>query len=497
MPSAFRSDASLARFFTLFCLLLAFAPSSGLGASTTEAGLADSFEQRLRDPFDGDLEALLERGYVRVLVPFSKSFYFIDKGVQRGISVDVANEFRKYLLKTHGKAAKNVAVTLLPTSRDKLFQDLAENRGDIALGNLTVTADREKLAAFSAPLIKDVHEVPVTSGKVPDLTSPQDLSGKEIHIRKSSSYFESLEKLNESLSDDGKEPVKLVVADERLQDEDLLEMVAAGAIPMVVVDQHKATLWMEVLEGLKSHPKAAVRTDGEIAIAVRKSAPELLKLVNGYAATVKKGTLLGNILIKRYLKEAEYLKDLTAEDYESALQDVRNLFQKYGSEYKFDWLLIAAQSYQESKFDQKARNPTGAVGLMQIKPSTAQGNPINIDGVAQDPEKNVHAGVKYLRHLADQYFAGLSKEKADQMFFSLAAYNAGPSRFARMRKEAEDKGYDPDKWFGNVEWIVASRIGRQPVDYVGNIFQYYVVFENERKRRKDSAVAKDRKTATE
>jgi len=412
MQPIFRPDTFLVRFVLLFSLLFASVLLSLQTASAAGASLADNFEQRLRKPFDGDLDAMLKRGYVRVLIPFSKSFYFIDKGVQRGISVDVANEFKKYLVKTIGKPAKDVDVVLLPTQRDKLFHDLAENRGDIALGNLTVTSERKKLVAFSSPLFKDVREVPVTSDKVPDLTSTKDLSGKTIHVRKSASYYASLEKLNETLSGEGLDPADLVIADERLEDEDLLEMVAAGAIPMVIVDQHKAALWLEVLDGLKTHPEAAVRKDGEIAIAVRKNAPELLKLVNGYAKTVKKGTLLGNILIKRYLKEAEYLKDMAADDYHPALQKVRGLFEKYGDKYEFDWLLIAAQSYQESRFDPNARNPTGAVGLMQIKPSTAQGNPINIKGVAKDPDKNVHAGVKYLRHLADQYFAGLSADQA-------------------------------------------------------------------------------------
>lgn len=272
-------------------------------------------------------------------------------------------------------------------------------------------------------------------------------------------------------------------------------MVSAGAIPMTIVDQHKADLWLEVLKGLKTHPKAAVRTDGEIAIAVRQNTPNLLKETNGFVETVKKGTRLGNIIFKRYLEEASYLRNMKGEGYEQKLNEYQPLFEKYGKEYKFDWLLIAAQSYQESKFDPKARSRAGAVGLMQIKPSTAEGNPINIRGISADPDKNVHAGVKYLRFLADEYFPGLSAEETDQIFFALAAYNAGPSRFKRMREKAKKQGYDPDKWFGNVEWIVASEIGRQPIDYVGNIYQYYVVFHNERMRREADAAAK--KAATQ
>jgi membrane-bound lytic murein transglycosylase MltF len=447
-------------------------------------GLAEALEEKLRDPFHGDIEDMLKRGYIRVLIPFSKTGYFIDKGVQRGSSVDLMTEFDKYLDKVHGKKAKSAKIVLVPTPRERLFTDLAAGKGDLAIGNLTITADREELVAFSDPLLKDVHEVPVTADDVDDFTAPEALSGLSVHVRESSSYFESLQSLNASLEKAGKLHVDVVKADDKLEDEDLLELVAAGAIPAVIVDRHIADLWIEILGGLKLHPEAAVRTDGEIAIAVRKDAPDLLKDVNGFAATVKKGTLLGNILLKRYLQEADYLKDMRSADYRAPLADLRATFEKYGSEYSIDWLLIAAQSFQESRFDQKAHSRAGAVGLMQIKPATAAGDPINVTGIDADPDKNVQAGVKYLRFLADQYFPGLKDHDANQTFFALAAYNAGPSRFERLREKAKQQGYDPDKWFGNVEWIVASEIGREPVDYVGNIYQYYVVFYNEQIRRK-------------
>lgn len=452
-------------------------------AVPAETALAHVLEEKLTEPFDGDLDALVKRGYIRALTPFSKSGYFVDKGEQRGISVDLMTEFSKYLDKTLGRKARDLKIVMVPTPRDRLFEFLAANRGDIALGNLTITGDREKLAAFSTPVLKNVREVPVTSDSAADMTSPEDLSGKTVRVRKSASYYSSLLALNGQLEAKGKQPVTLVIADERLEDEDLLELVASGASQMAIVDEHKADLWIEVLKGLKKHPDAAVRTDGEIAFAVRRNAPALLKEVNAFATTIEKGTLLGNIIFKRYLKEADYLRTMREKDYETGLSGLQGLFQKYAGEYNFDWLLIAAQSFQESRFDPKAHNPTGATGLMQIKPSTAKGEPINIDGSESDPEKNVHAGVKYLRYLADHYFDGLAANGANQTFFALAAYNAGPARFDRMRKSAEKHGYDPDKWFGNVEWIVARDVGRQPVDYVGNIYQYYIVFDNERDRR--------------
>ncbi|GGB50795.1 peptidoglycan lytic exotransglycosylase [Roseibium aquae] len=452
-------------------------------ARAMEPGMADTLEEILREPFTGDFDAIAERGYLRVLVPFSKTFFFIDNGVQRGTAVDTMSEFGKFLDKRHGKKTREDQLVLIPTPRERIFQDLSEGRGDMAIGNLTVTKARAELVAFSTPTFDHVKEVLLTADSVPDIAAPEDLSGMEIHVRASSSYHDSLLALNKKLEAGGKAPVKIVKASENLEDEDLMDLVQAGGIPAIIVDDHKADLWLQILTGLKTHPDAAVRTGGQIAFAVRKDAPELLKEVNAFAQTVKKGTLLGNIILKRYLSDARYLENLSEDGRSAKFEDLSSLFQKYGAQYSIDWLLIAAQSYQESQFQQDVKSGAGAVGLMQIKPSTAEGSPIEIKGVAQDPEANVHAGVKYLRYIANTYFDDLKDNPANQTFFALAAYNAGPSRFARLRAEAASKGYDPDKWFGNVEWIVGHKISREPVRYVGNIYKYYVVFNAEAQHR--------------
>ncbi|WP_420414657.1 transglycosylase SLT domain-containing protein [Roseibium sp.] len=444
--------------------------------------MSDEFEKRLREPFKGDFDQIVEDGILRVLVPFSKTAYFIDGGVQRGTAVDLMTELGKYLDKKHGKKVRDGQLVMIPTPRADLFSDLEDGQGDIALGNLTVTPERLQLVDFSTPLFKGAKEVPLTAEGAKDLASPEALSGLSVHVRRSSSYFNSLLVLNERLEADGKPLVDIVPADENLEDEDLIELVKAGSIPMIIIDEHKADFWMQVIDGLKTHPDAAVRTDGDIAIAVRKNAPDLLKEINGFVKTVEKGTLLGNIILKRYFQDTKFLEKLNDGNRQEQLLKIEALFKKYGQEYNIDWLLIAAQSYQESQFKQEVRSHAGAVGLMQIKPSTAAGNPINIKGVAADADNNVHAGVKYLRYLADQYFADLEHDRPNQTFFALAAYNAGPSRFKKLRAEAEKSGYDPNKWFGNVEWIVAKRISREPVRYVGNIYKYYVVFAKELQR---------------
>jgi membrane-bound lytic murein transglycosylase MltF len=152
------------------------------------------------------------------------------------------------------------------------------------------------------------------------------------------------------------------------------------------------------------------------------------------------------------------------------------LFQKYAAEYDFDYLMLAAQGYQESMLNQKMRSPRGAVGIMQVLPKYAAARPINISDVAST-EGNTHAGAKMLRNIADTYFNYPKLDPVNRALFVFAAYNAGPNRIQKLRKEAAETGLDPDVWFGNVELMAAKDIGQETVLYVGNIYKYYVAYK--------------------
>lgn len=477
----------LALFALLLPLLLLAAP---VPARAMTPDLADTLTQTLRAPFTGDFDEITKRGYLRVLVPFSRTFYFIDGGIQRGTTVDVMTEFGKFLVKRHGKSVRDGHIVFLPTPRERLFSDLAAGHGDIAMGNITVTEDRRALVDFTDPLATGIAEVPVSGAGMAPLASAEALSGKTVHVRRSSSYFDSLTGLNARLAEAGRPGVEIVEVDDALEDEDLAEIVAAGGIDIIIMDTHKAVFWADVLKGLQVHDKAPLREGGEIAIALRKGTPKLAAELNAFVKTARKGTLIGNMILAKYLKDAEYLENLENPEHVLRQEEVGALFSRYGDAYRIDRLLVSAQSFQESRWDQSVRSKAGAVGLMQIKPSTAADPNIGIKGVAEDPDRNVEAGVKYLRFLADSYFEDLADDPVNQAFFALAAYNAGPSRFARLRKEAAGKGYDPDKWFGNVEWIVRARVSREPVRYVGNIYKYYVAFSENDRREKARAESK-------
>lgn len=164
-----------------------------------------------------------------------------------------------------------------------------------------------------------------------------------------------------------------------------------------------------------------------------------------------------------------------AEDRKRFLETVQ-YFKTYGKKYDFDYLMLAALAYQESRLDQKAKSHVGAVGVMQILPSTAQDKNVGIPNI-HEVEANIHAGTKYLRFMADRYFDDDSINRVNGMLFSFASYNAGPARIALLRKEAPKMGLGPNIWFRNVEVVAAKRIGRETVQYVSNIYKYYIVYK--------------------
>jgi membrane-bound lytic murein transglycosylase MltF len=217
-----------------------------------------------------------------------------------------------------------------------------------------------------------------------------------------------------------------------------------------------------------------LREGGTLAWAVRKDAPRLLEVVNGFVKEHREGTLFGNVLLKRYLDPAAKLRNPRSEGEARKFREIIGYLRRYAGEYDFDWLLVGAQAYQESQLDHSLRSAAGAVGVMQVKPATARDMGIND---IRPIDRNIEAGVKYLRFMSDRYFNDGEVDPLNRQLFAIAAYNAGPAKVARLRTEAEDRGLDPDVWFGNVEVVAARRVGRETVDYVSNIYKYYVAYK--------------------
>lgn len=428
--------------------------------------------------WQGDFNGMLKRKLVRILVPTDRTTFFIDKGETLGFEAELGIEFESWLNKRHGAKKNRIYVGFVPTPREKLLDNLVAGKGDIAAGTLTVTPQRRKLVDFADPWATGVREVLVTGPSAPNIGSLNDLGGKTISVRKSSSYFEHLNALNAGRIAKGLEPIIVKPADKNLEDEDLLEMVSAGLLPWAVVDRFKAQAWAGLLKGLTVRDDLAINEGGEIAWAIRKNSPQLAKELAEFVSTHKIGTEFGNDLRARYFKTAKPLKNVLAHSEAGKFKALRASFEKYGGEFSIDPILLAAQGYQESELDQSCHNASGATGIMQIKPSTAKEKPIEISGVAASADANIHAGSKYLRYLADTYVDATVVDPRERVLMALAAYNAGPGNLKRFRDYASRHGFDSTIWFDNVENGAAAIVGQETVQYVGKIYKYYVAYDS-------------------
>jgi membrane-bound lytic murein transglycosylase MltF len=451
-------------------LLAVWVAASLAGPAAGEEALAPA----VLAPFTGDFDGMVERRRIRVLVVPSRTFYFVDRGTQRGLAHDQGRAFEDAIHRKLGTKRLRVEVIFLPTSFDDLLPALIQGRGDIAIANLTVTPERREWVDFSAPLWTGVDEIAVTGPGSPAIARVEDLAGQEIFVRLSSSYFQSLWHLNLRFGEAGLPPVNVKPAPEQLQDEDLLEMVNAGLVPLVVVDSHKAEFWAQILPEIRLHREVKVREGAEIAWAFRKNSPQLRAVVDEFARQHGKGTLFGNSKFREYLKSTEYVKNATSQAELAKLLRTIQLFQRYADRYDFDWLMLAAQGYQESRLDQNVKSRVGAIGVMQVMPAT--GKELAVGDIRQI-EPNIHAGAKYLRTLIDRYFADAQFDDVNRCLFAFASYNAGPARIAGLRREAERRGLDPNVWFDSVERLAAEKIGQETVRYVANIYKYYVAYQ--------------------
>ena len=450
--------------------------------------LPEAVRSTMDKPFTGDFDAMIKRRSIRVAVTFNRTHYFVDEGEEHGATFEALKLFETELNKDLKTGNLKVHVLMVPMPRDQLYSALTSGKVDMVAAMVTVTPEREKLVAFSEPTRTDVSEVVVTGPGAPPITTVDDLAGQAVFVRKGSIYDESIVRLNAQLKARGKPEAVITVAPDELEDDDILEMVNAGLAPITIVDDYLAEFWSKVFTDITVHRDVTVRTGGVLAVAFRKENPQLREAVNKWLRKHGKGDAFRNVIERRYFENVKFAKNAAADAERRKLGALVQLFRKYGTEYDLDYLLMAAQGYQESTLDHSVRSPVGAIGVMQVMPATGKDMKVG-DITKLDP--NIHAGVKYMRFMMDQYFKDEPMDNLNKALMTFASYNAGPGRVKQLRREAEQRGLNPNVWFGNVERIASERIGRETVTYVSNIYKYYIAYRlvTEQQERRDAAKA--------
>ena len=437
--------------------------------------------------FTGDLTAMVERRIVRVLTVYGPGRYYLDDGA-KGVTAEYATRLEKVINEAYDTGHLKVVVFVLPVARDELFPALTSGRGDIIMAGTTITDERKEEVAFTIPSSKPLKEILITGPSAPTISSLDDLSGKSVYLRPSSSYAESVSELNERLAAKGKPPVTIEPMSELLEDEDLIEMVNAGLLPWTIVDSYKPAQWHGVFTQLKVRNDLIFREGARLGWAVRKDNPKLKAFLNNFLGDNREGTLFGNILKNRYVRDFDWAANANAESELQRYRDLEALFRRHGVSYGIDPALLAAQGFQESRLDQSVRSRAGAIGVMQLLPSTAADRNVDIPDI-HEVDPNIEAGAKYLAFLKRRYFSHPDIDSLNGSLMALAAYNAGPAKVRRLQEAARTRGYDPYRWFDNVEVMAAEQIGRETVQYVSNIFKYYLTYQmiNRESARRDAA----------
>ncbi|MGC1450423.1 MAG: lytic transglycosylase F [Candidatus Sulfotelmatobacter sp.] len=449
------------------------APGASQGETSlpsADTGLSMIFEHRT-----GDLDAMIKRRSIRALVLYSRSGFFYIDGRPQGIYYEALQAFEQFVNQKLHTGRERVQVTFIPLDPSQIESALTAGVGDVIAYGVTVTPERQQQVAFSIPILTDVKQIVVTGKKIGLVSSWQDLSGKKVFVNPLTTYYGNLEKINDSLAKQGKPPILVQKADKNLLDEDLLEMVNAGIIPATVTITQRAKLWASVFPDITPQPSLVLADEGNLAFAMRKDNPQFKQLVDEFIKAHGVGTSFGNTVLRRYLDNTHWVKNPTSEAEVRKFNDTLAFFKKYSTQYGFDYLMIVAQGYQESMLNQSARNGR-AVGIMQVEPATAAAPPISIPDVMLTAN-NIHAGVKILREIADKYLSDPQIDPENRLLLTFASYNAGPTRIAELRKRAPSQGLDPNQWFGNVELMVAQSVGQVTVQYVSNIYKYYVAYK--------------------
>lgn len=435
-----------------------------------------------RGRFTGDLEGIRERGVLRVLTRNNGVTYFLHKGEPHGFEYTLVKDI-----------AEKLGVRLemiVPPRDDMLVPWLNNGRGDVIAASWTVTDEREAEVAFSEPYLW-VNEVLVQRKGGPKLSSVEELAGRTVHVRPASSYMRTLKELQERGI-----AVRIEEAPANIETERLIAKVAEGAYDYTVADEHLLQVELrhrddvEAVLPLTEAPEGAKDAIGKpregakgIAFAVRKDASALKEWLDGYVKRTYRGVEY-NMARARYFSNTRAIRAAQQERLSTTgrLSPFDELLREVADKHELDWRLLAAQAYQESRFDPKAKSWVGARGLFQLMPST--GAELGVTNL-EDPRQSAEAGARYLSQLMARFEEQLPLD--ERVRFSLASYNAGYGHVLDARRLAEQLGLDPYRWFDNVEraMLLLAREeyarkarhgycrGEEPVRYVREIQSRY------------------------
>ncbi|MBZ0264238.1 membrane-bound lytic murein transglycosylase MltF [bacterium] len=428
--------------------------------------------QKLRRPVKVDFEQIKQRDTLRVLTRNHPLSYYLYRGTRRGFDFELIQKF--------AEDNDMVIEVVIPPNWNDLIPWLYAGKGDVIAALMTATPERAKVVNFTQSYL-EVRQVAVGTNENPPPQVIEEFSGRTVHVRKGTSYEERLRQMRMEGID-----VNINPLEDDLDTDDPVERVAKGELPLTIVDNTIATLEQHFFPGLIVG--AAVTEPQQIAWAVRPNSPELKSKLNEFLVKEDRSEFF-NVLKQRYFENRD--RFLRHRSIQLALRNTGEIsnydkyFKQAGEKYDIDWVLLAAQSYHESRFISDKVSWAGAVGLMQLMPRTAHA--MGVKDI-KNPEQNIMGGTKYMRRLFNLYSEA---EGEDRWALAFAAYNTGIGHLADARKLTRNNEGDPNKWDDVREWLIKLEDpkyyrnaqygftrGNQVVRYVEDIFYRYQIFKS-------------------
>ena len=429
-------------------------------------------------PHFADLPQLLNKRLIKVLVVNHPAYYFIDQSQPRGMAYELMHAYEQQLERQFQQQSQQklqLNMLFIPVASADIVELLAQGYGDIAIGPLLPTQQQLQQVSFSEPLYDDNQLLLFSHVETPEITDIYQLSGQELWVQKNSHQHQQLQAINRQILNRNLVPIYINLINENVEHYEVLDMINNNKKFMTLGTSHDLALWSKLYKQVKHHPRLQLADNVASRGAVHGEAPLLSASLDQFISQHKKGTKLGNILHDRYLVHHPWLTRIIEQSFEQRYLETESLIKKYAKQYQFDWRIILAQAYQESRLNQKAISHRGAVGVMQILPTTAREPYVNIPDISEI-DANIHAGIKYLHFMQQRYFNTPEITPLDSLLLTLAAYNAGPAKLRRLRQRAQAQGLDPNVWFDNVEVITGQVAGKETVTYVNNIYRFYLTY---------------------
>ena len=359
-----------------------------------------------------DLKEIINSDTLKVATMYGSTSYFLFRDELLGFDYEMAQNLANYL-------RLNLEIKIARTEKE-MTQWLEAGDVDIVAYNTIET--KELKSKFKFVLAQqDSHQVLVQSMGINALADVTQLAGKTVYVNANSIFHQRLNSLNEEIGGS----INIALAADSLSNDDLIDMVADGRIAYTVAYHNTAMLHTNYTKTRDCH--LAVGFDQRNGWLIRKQSHNLGKVIEKWSKLSDTEHLQTN-LFHKYWEKSPFFALRKVRIPKGAISPYDHLFKKYAPLINWDWRLLASVAYHESHFDSQEVSWAGAAGVMQLMPRTAENFGLDKD-TKFDAEKNIEAGVQYIKSLNLAFRRVENPE--ERLKFILAAYNSGPAHFFR------------------------------------------------------------------